>query len=136
MPGMDLLILESTSYDFTAAAQGAAKTIGFPITVVDVSQYREATLEVLVTSATVPTGATIAISATPVARGKPGDTLFVASQGGGTVSITTNVTTPILMLGAVGANFGSIVEIGVAATSATTAGNFKCQIQINLSLKN
>ncbi|MFO0686889.1 MAG: hypothetical protein U0234_32800 [Sandaracinus sp.] len=102
----------------------------------DVSQWREGTLEVLVRNATVPTGAAITVDVYAMARTDDDPAkMYTKSQSIATVTINATSTSAAYVLAPFSANFGGMVAVAYTATRATTAGTFSSTFETRISLK-
>lgn len=136
MSGTNLVIERMSDHDYSATAQGTAQTLFVLLMELDVSQYREGTLEVLVKDATIPTGASITIEVFAIARtDDDAGKVYASSAAVASVVINTN-TSGKLMVGAFSANFGASVGVAISAATSTTAGTFKGTFETRVSLKN
>ena len=135
MSGTDLVIQRLSDHNFDGIAVSSA--IG-PIVLaeLDVSQFREGTLEVLIKDATIPTGATITIDVYATARTEDDPSkMYIKSQTVATASISASVTSATLTLASFATNFGATVAVAYTATRAAATGSFKSTFETRVSLK-
>lgn len=139
MSGMSMVIERMMDHDYSGIATGANASLQVILAEVDVSQYREGTLEVLVNSVTLPAGASLAVLVYAAARttDDAGKMYVDTASAVASVTITNSVTNPALYLGEFSANFGSTIAIVISASAVSTGtGDLKGKFETRLSLKN
>lgn len=135
MSGTEIIVQRMMDHDMSGVAVSSA--VG-PIVLaeLDVSQWREGTLEVLVRNATVPTGAAITVDVYAMARTDDDPAkMYTKSQSIATVTINATSTNATYVLTPFSANFGGMVAVAYTATRATTAGTFSSTFETRISLK-
>lgn len=138
MSGVDLLIQRMSDHDFSAIAQGSSENLVVLLKELDVSPYREGTLEVLMKAVTLPTGATLVIQAVAMARSDDdsGKLYALTTSPVATVTVSSSKSDIELFTGAFSVNFGPFVAIRISANNATGSGTFTATFETRVSLKN
>lgn len=138
MSGIEMVVERMTDHDYTGIAQGVVQSLLVQLAEIDVSQYREGTLEVLVNNATIPTGCTLSVVVYALARtSDDAGKQYFASSAVASASISAG-SNPTLVLAALAANFGGTIAIAISAAVAqgSTTGTFKSKFETRISLKN
>jgi hypothetical protein len=136
MAGITQRIVSRRKFDFAGLAGSQTQTFVVHRGI-DVSMYREATLEVAVHVATlIDSTHTVQVLAYPVilTDDEP-QTDFVASAASGTVLLNTTTQQSQVVLAALSANFGGMLQIQVKGTQPAGTAAFTVTITIDISLK-
>lgn len=135
MTGKRIVIVERRSFTFVLAGNGTQTTV--LDRALDVTDYKEGTLEVAVSALAWSGAATLRVTATPVLLvGAEPQTDFLSTTGIATATLgAAGVAAGTLLVAALPANFGSHVQVAIVAQQPLTPVTLTCTITIIMVLK-
>lgn len=130
MAGKRIIVIERRTFTFSSlAGSGSQSTI--LERALDLTAYRDATLQVVVHAQTYASTQTLTVTATPVqlVESEP-TTDFLASSGAAATATFTTGTNGKLIAANFSSGFGSHVQLAINATQPASAAALACTITV------
>ena len=133
MAGTTIELFSRRTFDFSGLSNSQNTELVLN-TMIDVDEWTQGVIVARVNALTLVTGATVDLIARPTIAAPEDPNLdFVTSTNQTTLNITG--TAPLMLLGALTANFGGGLRIIVRGARATTAGTISCTMSAALVMK-